>query len=180
MERAAVMGALDRFRRGKKENQEVRNAMKYGAVMGEAGRPVTDQEMMESLGINIHVIEDERLTSMLERAAFQNNGNEEGVDLNLFSLRIMTSKLIRSSWVDRIDAMIGQLEAERLVNRIELNMDEDTYEYGGTNLLDAMVKLIQTAWSDATDGRKAKLLKVTPRVFEIGMRETKKKEGVLP
>ena len=47
--------------------------------------------------------------------------------------------------------------------------------------LESISKIIQSAYSDAKDGRKAKLLKVTPRVFEIGMHETKKKEGgILP
>jgi len=41
--------------------------------------------------------------------------------------------------------------------------------------------VIQTAWSDAKGGRKAKLLKVTPRVFEITMPEPgKKRESMIP
>jgi hypothetical protein len=59
---------------------------------------------------------------------------------------------------------------------VEMEMDEDTYEYGGTNLLEAIAKVIQTAWSDAKSGRKAKLLKVTPRVFEISMPTQRKGE----
>lgn len=169
---------FERLRRGKKEDTETRSALKYAALVGEAQHPITSQEMYQQLGINVHIIEDDKLIELLERLSFAKNDNDEvEVDKDSLALRVMASKLIRSSWLDPLDSIIGQLEAERLVNRIEMNMNEDEYEYGGTNLLEAFLKLIQTAYSDAKDGRKAKLLKVTPRVFEIGMRETKKKEG---
>jgi len=81
--------------------------------------------------------------------------------------------------VDPIDVEIAQLEVERFIDRVEMNMDEDTYEFGGTNLLEAFGKIIQTAWSDAKDGKKARLLKAQGRVIEVGMPE-KKTKGVMP
>ena len=162
--------------RNKGQSKEVKAAVMTGVLMGEAQRPISQQEIIEQLGINIHIIEDDRLNALLEGMAVMRNkdGNVDEVDLDALALRVMASKLIRSSWVDPIDADIAQLEVERFINRVEMNMDEDTYEYGGTNLLEAVGKIIQTAWSDAKNGRKAKLLKVTPRVFEISMPEKKK------
>jgi len=158
----------------KKEGSEIKAAMTHGTVLGDTQRGIPDQELLQELGINIHMLEDDNLTALLKALSTSNKKNE---DLDDLALRVMSSKLIRSSWLDPIDTMIGQLEAERLITRIEMNMNEDEYEYGGTNLLEAISKIIQTAYSDAKDGRKAKLLKVSPRVFEIAMRETKKKEG---
>lgn len=170
------------FRRNQKDPSELRTIATYGAIMGEAQRPQQEAEMMEQLNINIHIIEDEKLNSYLEQIATKvdEKGNPNGIHLDNMALRILTSKLIRSSWVDPIDVDIAQLEVERLVNRIEMNMDEDTYEYGGTNLLEAVAKVVQTAWSDAKGGRKAKLLKVTPRILEISMPEPgKKRESII-
>jgi len=172
------------FLKRKKEGSELKDAMKYGALMGDAQRGIADQEIMEGLGINPHMIEDEKLNTLLDNLTRVKNPQTNeviAIDMDALSLRVMISKLIRSSWLDPIDATIGQLEAERFITRVEMNMNEDEYEYGGTNLLESISKIIQTAYSDAKDGRKAKLLKVTPRVFEIGMHETKKKEGgILP
>ena len=166
------------FLKRKKEGNELKDAMKYGAMLGEAQRGISDQELIEGLGINIHMVEDGELNALLKGLSTHKNSDDSiDVDFDVLALRVMSSKLLRSSWLDPIDTMIGQLEAERLVTRIEMNMDEDTYEYGGTNLLESLSKIIQAAYSDAKDGRKAKLLKVSPRVFEIAMRDTKKKEG---
>lgn len=169
------------LRRNKKTNSETSMIATHAAIMSDASRPVSETEMMEQLGINIHMIEDDKLNTFLETISVVKDckGKIE-VDLNTLALRIMSTKLIRASWVDPIDVDIAQLELERLINRVEMDMDEDTYEYGGTNLLEAMAKVIQTAWSDAKNGRKAKLMKVTPRIYEITMTEPgKKKQGII-
>jgi len=158
--------------------------MLHGAVLGDSQRPISQQELMQQMGINLQIIEDEGLNSLLERMSFIENEGKDGkksvqVDLDTLALRVMSSKLIRTSFVDPIDAEIAQLEVERFIDRVEMNMDEDTYEFGGTNLLEAFGKIIQTAWSDAKDGKKARLLKAQGRVIEVGMPE-KKAKGVMP
>ena len=163
-------------------NTETKLVGMHAVLMGDSQRPLSESEMIEQLGINIHIIEDDKLNSFLEQICLikDKQGKVLDVDLNALALRIMATKLIRSSWVDPIDVDIAQLELERLINRVEMDMDEDTYEYGGTNLLEAIAKVVQTAWSDAKGGRKAKLLKVSPRVFEINMPEPgKKKERLI-
>jgi len=174
------MGLFKLFKRKKPQNTELQNASAYAVLLGDSQKSPQEMEILERQGINIHMIEDSNLNTYLEKmSVIENNGKSE-VDLNAFALRIMATKLIRASWVDPIDVDIAQLELERLINRVEMDMDEDTYEYGGTNLLEAIAKVIQTAWSDAKGGRKAKLLKVTPRVFEISMpTQRKNKEGLI-
>jgi len=154
--------------------------MLHAGVLGDSQRPISQQELMQQMGINLQIIEDEGLNSLLEQMSFiKNDDGTMKVDLDTLALRVQNSKLIRTSFVDPIDAEIAQLENERFIDRIEMNMDEDLYEFGGTNLLEAFGKVIQTAWSDAKDGQKARLLKATGRVIEVGMPE-KKGRGVMP
>jgi hypothetical protein len=151
-------------------------------VLGESQRSPVDSELMEQLGINIHLIEDEDLNNLLNKLAIieGKDGSPPEIDMNALALRVMASKLIRGSWVDPIDVDIAQLELECFMDRIEMSMDEDTYEFGGTNLLEAIAKVVYTAWSDAKGGRKAKLMKVRARLLETAVTETaKKREGIL-
>lgn len=170
------------FRRNKDENKEAKVAIAHGILAGSSQNPMDEQRLMEELNINIHMIEDKPLNDFLSDIATikDDKGNVTEYDLNVVALRVLASKLIRTSYVDPIDVDIAQLEVDRLINRVEMNMDEETYEYGGTNLLEAMGKIIQTAWSDAKIGRKAKLLKVSPRVYEITIPEVeKRKRGIM-
>jgi len=167
-----------------KVDPELKRAMVHAGVLGDSQRPISQQELLQQMGINLQIIEDEGLNSLLERMSFIENKDNDGnetvtVDLDTLALRVMSSKLIRTSFVDPIDAEIAQLEVDRFIDRVEMNMDEDTYEFGGTNLLEAFGKVIQTAWSDAKNGKKARLLKASGRVIEVGMPQSKK-EGVMP
>lgn len=150
----------------------------HGILSGDSMRPQSEQEMIEQLGINYHMLEDDELSRILMNLAItKNDGQEAEIDLNALAMRIDASKVIRASYVEPIDAEIAQLEAERSVNRIELSLNEDTYEYGGTNLLEAYSRFVKTAWSDATKGRKAKLLKVISKSFEVNIPEAGKKKS---
>ncbi|RLI22927.1 hypothetical protein DRO45_00140 [Candidatus Bathyarchaeota archaeon] len=177
------MKFLDRlFKRGQK-NGEAEQALIHGLAVGESQRPLTEQEMLEALGINIHMIEDQSVKDILSGMSYDVRVTEDGkvvptgdVDINMLAMTVATSKLIRTSYVDPIDAEIGQLEAERFVLRQLIGMDEDTYELGGHNFLDALSQIIKTAWSDAKHGRKAKLLKVMAKSFEVRTPEQTGKE----
>lgn len=167
------MKFFDRLFGRKSEDKETRNLVIQGLAAGESQRPLTEQEMMESLGINIHMIEDSRVSDILSGMSCEVEAGGDGkpvvrdVDLNMLAMVVATSKLIRTSYVDSVDAEIGQLEAERFVLRQLIGMNEDTFELGGYNFLDAVSQIIKTAWSDAKMGRKAKLLKVTAKTFEV-------------
>jgi len=130
------------FRRGKKETSEAHKIVMHSAVLGDSQRPIAEAEIVQALGINIHTIEDDKLNHYLEQLSFIKNGEGEvvDVDLNALALRVMATKLIRASWVDPIDVDIAQLDMEAMIHRVEMDMDEDTYEYGGTNFLEAVRK----------------------------------------
>jgi len=169
------------FNKKSQTSEDVKQTALHGLVQGDSQRPMTQQQMMEQLGINIHMIEDDTVKQMLQSMSVEvkeNNGKlvtTGNIDVNMLAMLVMTSKLIRTSFVDPIDSEIGMLDAERFVIRQEIDFDEETYELGGSNLNDAISQLIKTAWCDAKNGRKAKLLKVTAKTFEVRMPEAKKK-----
>jgi len=156
-------------------------------VHGESQRSLTQEQTMQDLGINIHMIEDENLISLLQSMSVELEKDDSGntviknVDLNMIATVIMASKLIRTSWVDPIDADIMQLRLKRFMIRQELDMNEDEYELGGTNFNDALYTLLYTAWCDAKNGRKPKLLKVYGKSLEVRVAENKGKgqQGLL-
>jgi hypothetical protein len=177
------MGVLDFFkRRGKgKELTEQQKISIHSIFSGESSRSLSEREDAALLGINREMIHDDSLEKWLEKlSVLKSEEDEPIVDMNMMALRIKSSCLIRTSFVDPIDARIHMLEAEQFVERVELDMDEDTYDYGGTNFLEAVKDVIVTGWSDSVNGRKAKLLKVTSKAFEVSVPEQQQKQKVMP
>lgn len=172
---------LNILRRGKKEPSDLQKAVMANIITSDAGRTASEREDAALLGINLNMIQDEGLTKWLDRLSVIKTDGHDGnpgeaiVDLNMLALRFMCSSLIRTSYVEPIDAEIAMMETEQFVNRIELQLPEDSYEFGGSNLLEAICAVIKTSWADAVNGRKAKLLKVSPRVFEVNLPEQQKK-----
>lgn len=175
------MNILGILRRGKKEPSELQKAAIHSIIAGESGRTASEREDAAILGINLNMIQDEGLTKWLDRLSVIKTNGKDGnpsdafVDLNMLALRFKCSSLIRTSYVEAADAQIAMMEAEQFVDRIEMDLDEDNYEYGGTNLLEAICDVIKTSWADSVNGRKAKLLKVSPKVFEVNLPEQQKK-----
>lgn len=156
---------------------EIKASLAYGILSGESHRPEQQREMMDDLQINFHLIRSHRLESVLEQlykmALEQDNGNP---DLDLIALGALVDGLIRVSHLEPIDAQIGYLKTRRILRRIEMNSPQ---REGIINLIEAIELERMTAWNDAIGGWKAKLTKVTPKTFEVTMRETKSKEPML-
>lgn len=167
---------FDFLRRRKDDKTDVKIALAHGILAGESQRQQLEQELMRDLQINIHIIEDENVVETIN--AFINYCAQQGeLDFDLFALRNLVSKLIRASRLDRIDAYILTLEAQEILQRIEMNMSEDLVKAGVLNYIESINILLQTAFCDAIGGWKAKLLKVTPRYFEVTMPEAKKQKS---
>jgi hypothetical protein len=165
------------FKRGedKQSKEQMKLALSHGVLAGESSRPQTTQEQMMQLGINIHTIEDENVVDTIN--AFIKFCGEQGiVDFDLFALRNLVTKLIRTSRLDRIDAYILSLKARQILRRIEMNMPNELVEIGVLNYIESIEIVLATAFCDSIGGWKAKLLKVTPRYFEITMPEQKKNQ----
>lgn len=181
-----LFGFFNRIRGKQSEPTDFEKAMMHSVVSSDTQRTQAEHEEAQQLAINLPMIHDDYVLKTLESMAivkWQTPG-EKGeprtqINWDLLALRVKTSPLIRTSYVDPIDMQIALLESEMFILRTEMNLNEEEYELGGTNFLEAMGDLIATAWSDAKDGRKAKLLKVSPREIQISMPEQQKKKGLL-
>ncbi len=179
---------------GKPDAIEYRRTMVHNIVGNEMGKPMTETEAARELGIDLQMIEDDnvnrvlRYMSGMETKAVGADGQpimdasgqavtDGDMDLNMLATMFMTSKLIRTGYADPIDVEIAQAEAQLFVDRIELDLNEDEYELGGTNFLDALKQIILMNFSCAKNGRMAKLLKVTGKAYEIRMPGERKKKG---
>jgi len=168
---------FDWLKRGKKELTETQKVMLHTVLLGDSQRPLPQTEMMEQLGINIHLFRSTQLEGAINQL-YKIAVNEKGiVDLDLVALATLTDGLIRVSRIDKLDAHIGYLKTRRILRRIEMNSPPHE---GIINFIEAIELERMTAWSDARDGWKAKLTKVTPRTYEVTMVEPgKKREGMI-
>ena len=166
---------------GKEERAIARQTVLHGAVTGNRERSLTEQQLLSDLGINLHMIKDDGAQQILtllsytdyQKVTDKDTGKESyvptGVDLNMLGAKLKASPLIRASYVDDIDAEIGQLDAEIFVLRQILSTNEDEYEQGLYSVLSGTKDIILTAWADAKRGRKAKLLKARTSSLEVSM-----------
>jgi hypothetical protein len=159
------VGILDRFRRSK-TSTETRDAMRSAAVHGEASRPQSDQEIMGDVGVSWHLLHDINLEKIKEL---------DGIDIDTLTTEYLTSTAIRSSYVDEHTARMGILVTERALGRMEMDLEEEEYEGGFSNYLEAVNLHAMTCWQDAINGRKALLLKIQQRALEVSFREGNKR-----
>jgi len=161
--------------RKKEEPTETQKVMMHSVLLGDSQRPVSQTEMMEQLGINIHLFRSSQLEGAIKQL-YKIAVDEKGsVDLDLVALATLTDGLIRVSRISKLDSHIGYLKTRRILRRIEMNSPPIE---GIINLLEAIELERMTAWSDAEGGWKAKLTKVTPRTYEISMVQPGKREGM--
>ena len=173
---------------GKKKGlgQTEKLAFAHGITVSDSGKTQTDIEVQRELGINRLLITDDDMNDLVKGMAF-NVVKVIGSDGKLVeqttivprwaAVFIIRSQLIRTSYNSKHDAYIGMLETEDLLDKVAMQMSELEYENGGSLLLQAIQLLAETAWSDSIEGRKAKLLKVSPKTYEIGFRGQDKKSG---
>lgn len=180
------MGVMDiLLRRKSKEKDSAELTGVAQAIMaGESNRNLADREFEENLGINAQMIEDRNLGAILSHMACveRHDGDNKiyDFDLNALSMVMAMSRLIRTARVDPIDCEIGMLQARCFARRIEMGLPEVTYELGGTNFLDAFTQILIANWACAKDGWYAKLMKVTPRSYDIRMGTVTKEKGGTP
>lgn len=168
------------WKRNKDGDKNGKLVATHAVLTGATSRPLTEYETMQQLGINIHTIEDvtvldtiNQLIAICTEAGY--------VDFDLYALRNLASKLIRCSRLEKIDVFILLKKTKRILRRIQMNVPDELIDAGILNFLESIEILLWTAFTDSLGGWKGKLLKVSPRVFEISMPEPgKKKSGMTP
>jgi hypothetical protein len=160
------------LRRKKNERTDAQNAFIHGVLAGDVTKAPDEQQLERDLGINLNMIKDDRLNNLLDGLAAQQVTDADGkttvqFDLDMVALRLQTTHLIRTSFLSPLDAQIGMLRARRLMRKIKMKMSHEVFEAGGGNIVEACNQIIDTSYNDAVEGKKAMLLKVYERKYEI-------------
>jgi len=176
-----------------KEDQLTDQDHVYGssAFAGSVQKPETDQESRRDLAINIHMIEDEGLIEQIQQFCrvptltpiyiekLDNEGNvverkiekfqeTYTMDYKMLALRFYLSKLIATRWIDSIDADIYKLKFEYNIRRLKQSLEPGEYKRKAP-IYDAVLFQGLMAIDDAINGRKARLMKVQLRGFEVAV-----------
>lgn len=175
------MGLLDRLRRKPDQMTETQLAVGHGLVAAESGRPTSEIEHEKQLAENGLLVRDTRLESLLAgmcKNVFVDDQNVlgcgpghkfESAIPKYVALTILSSPLIRTSWLDPIDAQLAIIESRCIQRHIKMMMTEEDYENGGALIVDAVGQIINTNFLSAINGRTAKLVKVTARSMEVSV-----------
>lgn len=187
-----VLGKVkDKILRRGKRDPEYSKALGLAYTQGQGQKPLSEQEWREQLGINYELLHDEFIEAMLQARCYKpgrivkikdDGGNEREIivpelDRDMAALRTLMSHLNRTSFITSEEGELIKLYMERTIIGIEMKMDEDDYDLGEGNLLDAINVLIRLAVDDAVEGRKAKLIKTIPRRTEITVNPEQRKKG---
>ena len=86
----------------------------------------------------------------------------------MLALRFYLSKLIATRWIDNIDAEIYKLQFEYNVRRLKQSLEPSEYRRKAP-IYDAVLFQGLMAIDDAINGRKARLMKVQLRGFEVAV-----------
>ena len=166
------MGLFNFLRRKKHESTENEKLTYQAGIIGELQRPQSEQEMIEALGINYHMIHDDDIEKMLILGA----SSEKEFNHRL-AMRVLASSLFRTSFLDPLDAELYKLEIECEFDDIEISLDDESYEEGELNIISAYRLLCQNAIDDAKFGRKPKLLKAYTKELTVKTSSESRKGG---
>ncbi|RLE49199.1 MAG: hypothetical protein DRJ18_00180 [Candidatus Methanomethylicota archaeon] len=155
------MGIFSFLRRKKEPSENEKIAWQAG-IIGELQRPQTEQEMIEALGINYHMIHDD----YIEKPLLVGFSNEKEFNHHL-AMKAYSSSLYRTSFLDPLDVEIYKLEIECGFDDIEIDLDEESYEKGELHVINAYRLVSQNGVDDAKFGRKAKLLKAYTKELTV-------------
>jgi len=170
---------FDKLRR-KKEDPEFGKQLTYALAASEVGRTQPERELYQTLGINPFLIQDEPLSKLVRHLSMAVDPTDETKQFTIpryLAAYILTTSLIRTSWISPSDAQLGILRSKRLLRRVKMGMSEEESESDMPLVIDGLFEIIVTAYLDAIGGRKAKLTKVSPRTMEIQYSQMKRKTG---
>jgi hypothetical protein len=166
-------------------------------AQGDAAKPDSEIARREELGINYELMHDDDIEELLTNAMYLDeyittvdaSGKTTKVDkverayidYDMAAARIMISPANRVSYVSRDLANLMRLRNSRLIKCIKMQMRPDRYNLGQANFFRAIETYVDYMLSDAIGGRKAELLKRSPRetTFRAEVLNEKKNKGVV-
>lgn len=184
--------------RGQRAREEA--AMAIPIMASESGRSPSDVETQQQLGINIHMIESDSLMDDLSKLAERryrvpifndgklvqdSKGNplyEERVYFHpvFMALKVHLDKLFSTRYLDPIDVDIAICNVEYEFNKLKMQLSYEEFTQW-SSYIEALKRMAISAICDSKKGRKAQLMKITSKGYELRMHSIQEgKKGVMP
>lgn len=171
---------LNKFRKKGQQLSESEVAIAHGLTAAETGRQTSELEQQRQLAENGLLVNDPQLQSLIYGMGKSVWVDQEGIlgtkgckydscIPKYVALAILNSSLIRTSWLDPLEAQIQIVRTRRILRRIKMKMTEEDYETGGALIVDAVGQIINANTLSAINGRTAKLVKVTAKSMEVSV-----------
>jgi len=139
-------------------------------VIQEARQTQTAEELARELGINKLLMKDENIEELLQGLTFQTVDEEDEtrkyVEYYFASLLVFNSQLNRTSNIDRKQAKLQKLRIRRHMLRKLIQMPEYLVDTHLPDLLEALESRFIIDIEEAIKGKRARLIKTTPRTIE--------------
>jgi len=169
-------------------------------LASDSARAPSDIETQQQLGINIHMIESEDLMDDLGKLAERHyrvpayNDGKKVVDEKgnpvfeervyyhpvFMTLKVHMDKLFSTRYLDPIDAEIAICQVEYEFNKLKMQLGYEEYRQWGS-YVDALKRMAVSAICDSKKGRKAQLMKITSKGYEMRIRPMEEgKKGMGP
>lgn len=140
-----------------------------------------EQNWQNILGSNYELVHDDDIEKLLSDLMYyrkvvkDSQGNEVvinvGVNENMASLRLILSNLNRCAFLQPSEYPIMKLKLRNMVRYAKLQMNPQQYNLGTANFFRAVGINFTFLLNDALGGRKATLLKTSPQVTSVEVKE---------
>lgn len=155
----------------------------HSIVASQGPSPASEEQARQDMGINIHTIEDDRLTKMLDSLCVVNsevnvlNPATNQMEINVISyprpwamaLRVAISKVNACRFLSKEDAVTTKLKLRNEVEKIKLTMSRSDLELFGPFINLVIAVYAEPAIDDSIDGQKMLGLKVQSREYKVGL-----------
>ena len=164
------------LKRNSNKVTETEGALSYGLLASDGQRTISEQEYLEQLGFNPHLMRTHRLESIVSRLYELAEKSDPQTRYHFITIATAIDGIFRVSRNSRVDSVIGYMRVRRALRHVKMHMPKIK---GFADWIEVLDTLVMTAWNDSVDGWKARLTKVSSRAYEISMLKTKTEEGMM-
>ena len=179
------LNPLHLFSKKKTGPTEMEWAVTNALAVAEQGRSTSEAEREKQLAENSLLMLDQDLEHLVtgmctydapviepSTGAFKVDASgdtvtQKGVIPKYVAVRILQTPLIRGSYLDPQDVILGKIRTRCILRRVKMKMTEGDYENGGALILDAVNQISDVNYSCAKHGRMALVTKSVPKSMEV-------------
>ena len=165
------------FNRGKQRPSELEVSLLHGTALAESGKLTSEAEYQRLLAESGLIMQDTNLERFfLGMAKYQYkyvdpvDGKEkvgEGMIPKNVSMFVLQSHLLRSGYIDPLEAQIMLLDVRCQLRRVKMKMTEQEYEQGGALIVDAAYTVIKDNILSSINGREILVMKSSSKSMEV-------------